>query len=120
MAAGIISPLLIIVVAVTALGSFTIPDYNLGFTVRVLRFGYIIAAAFLGFYGICLGLMVLLAHLVSLNSLGVPMLAPIAPKGRSSPRYHLARASFSDGQTSRSAWLQKCDSARITSQAWDP
>lgn len=85
MAAGIISPLLIIVVAVTALGSFTIPDYNLGFSVRIQRFGYIVAAAVFGFYGVCLGLMVLLIHLVSLNSLGVPMLAPIAPRGRSSP-----------------------------------
>ncbi len=83
-AAGIISPLLIIVVSVTALGSFTIPDYNLGFSVRVLRFWYIIAASLFGFYGICLGLMVLLTHIVSLNSLGVPMLAPLSPKGRSS------------------------------------
>ncbi len=83
-AAGIISPLLIIVVAVTALGSFTMPNYNLSFSIRVLRFTFIIAAAFLGFYGITLGLMMLIMHAVSIRSFGVPILSPIAPWQRSS------------------------------------
>ncbi len=84
-AAGIISPLLIIVVAVTALGSFTMPNYNLSFSVRLLRFGFIIAAATFGFYGIILGLMLLLMHMVTVKSFGVPMMAPIAPHRNSSP-----------------------------------
>ncbi len=84
-AAGIISPLLIIVVAVTALGSFTMPNYNLSFTVRVLRFGFIASAAVFGFYGIILLFMVLMMHAVTLRSLGVPILSPIAPRRNSSP-----------------------------------
>ena len=84
-AAGIISPLLIIVVAVTALGSFTLPNYNLSFSVRVLRFLFITVAAVLGFYGIVLGLMVLLMHIATLRSFGVPVLAPLAPRRKSSP-----------------------------------
>jgi len=83
-AAGIISPLLIIVVAVTALGSFTMPNYNLSFTVRVLRFGFIIASSLLGFYGVTLGLMLLIMHAASVRSFGVPILSPIAPRRKSS------------------------------------
>ncbi len=82
-AAGIISPLLIIVVAVTALGSFTMPNYNLSFTIRVLRFGFIIAASLFGFYGVTLGLMLLFMHAVSVRSFGVPILSPIAPRRKS-------------------------------------
>ncbi|MCI0182499.1 MAG: spore germination protein [Acidibacillus sp.] len=84
-AAGIISPLLIIVVAVTALASFTMPNYNLSFSIRVLRFGFILAAAFFGFYGVALAVMVLIMHAVSIRSFGVPILSPIAPWQRSSP-----------------------------------
>jgi len=84
-AAGIISPLLIIVVAVTALCSFTMPNYNLSFSVRILRFGFILAAATFGFYGIILGWMWLLMHMVSLRSFGVPIMAPIAPRRKSAP-----------------------------------
>lgn len=92
--AGIISPLLIIVVAVTALGSFTIPDYNLSFTIRILRFGFLILSGLFGFYGITLGMMALLVHSVSLNSLGVPMFAPVAPKGRASKDIIWRRPAF--------------------------
>ncbi|PWI58099.1 spore germination protein [Sulfoacidibacillus thermotolerans] len=84
-AAGIISPLLIIIVAVTALGSFTMPNYNLSFSIRVLRFAFIVVAAFFGFYGITLGLMVLVMHTVSVRSFGVPLLSPIAPWQKSAP-----------------------------------
>lgn len=84
-AAGIISPLLIIVVAVTALGSFTVPNYNLSFSVRVLRFGFLILASVFGFYGIVLGIMALLMHAVTLRSVGVPIMAPVAPRRNSAP-----------------------------------
>jgi len=84
-AAGIISPLLIIVVAVTALGSFTMPNYTFSFSVRILRFGFILAAGLFGFYGIILGILALVMHVATLRSFGVPMLSPVAPRQRSSP-----------------------------------
>lgn len=83
--AGIISPLLVIVVAVTALSAFTVPNYNFGFAIRSLRFAYIMLAAMWGFYGIMLGIMVLLMHIAGLKSFGVPMLSPVAPNKPSSP-----------------------------------
>ncbi|MEW6523796.1 MAG: spore germination protein [Bacillota bacterium] len=81
--AGIISPLLVIVVALTALGSFGIPDYGLQFGVRLSRFLFILAGAVLGFLGISAGLVLLALHLTSLKSFGVPVASPRAPYRRS-------------------------------------
>ncbi|MGE5528274.1 MAG: spore germination protein [Patescibacteria group bacterium] len=78
-AASIVSPILIIVVAVTALSSFAIPNYNASFSLRVLRFVFIGLSSVLGFYGIAFGLAALAVHLVSLKSFGVPFMSPAAP-----------------------------------------
>jgi len=77
--ASIVSPILVIVVALTALSSFAIPNLNLTFSIRVLRFGFILAASVLGLYGIALALFVLIIHLTSLKSFGVPYMSPVAP-----------------------------------------
>jgi len=77
--ASIVSPLLIIIVAITALSSFVIPNYTAAFTLRVLRFVFIFLASVLGFYGVAFGLMAFSIHLVSLKSFGVPFMSPIAP-----------------------------------------
>ncbi len=77
--AGLISPAVIIIVALTAVASFTIPNYEAGYSLRILRFIFIILSALLGIPGLMLGLMVLLAHLCSLRSFGVPYLSPITP-----------------------------------------
>lgn len=78
-AASIVSPILIIIVAVTALSSFAVPNYSAAFSLRVLRFVFIILAAFLGFFGMAFGITALSVHLVSLKSFGVPFMSPIAP-----------------------------------------
>ena len=77
--ASIVSPILIIVVAITALSSFAVPNYSAAFSLRVLRFVFIILAALLGFYGLGFGVMALSIHLVSLKCFGVPFMSPIAP-----------------------------------------
>lgn len=77
--AGFVSPLSVIVVALTAVASFTIPNYPVGTTLRALRFVLLFLAALLGAVGIILGLMVILFHLNRLRSFGVPYLSPIAP-----------------------------------------
>lgn len=78
-AASIVSPILIIVIAITALASFVVPNYNASFTIRILRFLFIIFAGFLGFFGIAFGVFIMTLHTASLNSFGVPFLTPIAP-----------------------------------------
>lgn len=82
--ANIISPILVIIVALTGLSSFAIPEINFNFGVRILRFGILFISSILGFYGMALFLIALLAYLVSLNSFGVPFLSPLAPYTRSS------------------------------------
>lgn len=82
-AANIVSPILIIVVAVTGIGSFAIPSFGLGFAFRILRFGYIFLAAMAGFLGITFGLFIHGIWLCSAKSFGVPFMAPFGPKTNS-------------------------------------
>lgn len=77
--AKIVSPLMILVVAITGLSSFAIPNYSVGFGVRLLRFALLALATVLGFYGVALGLFVLVVMLSAERSFGVPYLAPLAP-----------------------------------------
>lgn len=78
-AANLVSPVLIIIVAVTGIGSFAIPDFSLGYSFRTLRFAYLIAASATGLLGISLGIFINLLLLVNAKSFGVPFVAPFAP-----------------------------------------
>src|SRR4051794_255301 len=77
--AGLISNIMVIIVAITATANFVAPVYSLASATRMLRFILIIISALFGLYGILLGLILMVAHLASLRSFGVPYLAPIAP-----------------------------------------
>ncbi|MGI6575843.1 MAG: spore germination protein [bacterium] len=77
--AGIVSPLTVIVVAVTAISSFASPSYSSAAAFRMLRFPLMVLAATFGFYGITVCLILIGVHVASLESLGVPYLAPYAP-----------------------------------------
>ena len=77
--AGIVSPIMVIVVALTAISSFAIPQYNAGITLRMLRFVSMFSAALFGLYGIILFFLFLCSHLVKLKSFGVPYLSPTVP-----------------------------------------
>ncbi|MCM3676865.1 spore germination protein [Peribacillus simplex] len=77
--AGIVSSSMVIVVAGTAIASFTIPHASMMDAVRLLRFLMMVLAASFGLYGVGLGVIVLVAHTCSVRSFGIPYLAPIAP-----------------------------------------
>ncbi|MGP7818034.1 spore germination protein [Niallia sp. 01092] len=77
--AGIVSSAMVIVVAATAISSFTIPHYTMTDALRLLRFSFMILAATYGLFGIGLGVIVLIAHTCSLRSFGIPYLAPFSP-----------------------------------------
>jgi spore germination protein KA len=79
-AANIVSPILIIIVAVTGIGSFGIPNFSSAFSFRIMRFIYIFLGSMAGFLGISIGLFVNLIWLVSFNTFGVPFMAPFAPR----------------------------------------
>lgn len=70
---------MVIVVAITAIASFSIPNYEVSAAFRLVRFLLMVLAAVYGLYGIMLGLIIVLIHLCELKSFGIPFLAPIAP-----------------------------------------
>jgi len=77
--AGIVSPILIIIVSITAIGSFATPNYYLGLSARILRFAYIFLGAVAGFLGIVSGLFVNILLWTDTKSMGMPMGVPFAP-----------------------------------------
>jgi spore germination protein KA len=95
-AAGIFSPLLLIIVATSLMASFAIPDYFAAHPIRILKFFMIIMTGLFGFYGFVLAFTLILTNLVSINSFGVPYMAPLAPFNL----YDAIRAFFFNRSTS--------------------
>lgn len=77
--ASIVSPILIIIVAITGIASFAIPDFSFGFHLRYFRFLFILLGFMCGFLGISLGLFVYISLLCNLKSFGVSYTTPFAP-----------------------------------------
>lgn len=76
--AGLASPVVVIVVAFTALCSFAVPNEEFANAFRLLKFPLIFASAWLGIFGYLLGMLAILVHLSALTSFGVPYLMPFA------------------------------------------
>lgn len=81
--AGIVSPILIIVVAITGIASFAIPDFSFGFHLRYFRFMFVLLGFIAGFLGISLGFFVYISFICNLRSFGVSYASPFAPASNS-------------------------------------
>lgn len=77
--AGLVSPPVVIIVALTAIASFTVPTFSFGIAARLVRFIFILLGGALGLFGIQFGLLFMIILLASLRSFGYPFLAPLAP-----------------------------------------
>ena len=89
--ASIVSPILIIIIAITGIASFAIPDFSFGFHLRISRFLFIALAYMSGFLGIGLGLLIYISILCNIKSFGVPYMVPYAPlTSKTSTRYLVA------------------------------
>ncbi len=75
-AANLISPMIVIIEALTALGSFSIPNEELSESFRLLKYGMIFLCGIFGLYGYVTGWVLLLIHLSGLKSFGIPYLMP--------------------------------------------
>lgn len=93
--AGLTSNVLLIIVALSALASFTTPVYKMGNTIRLLRFPFLIFAQIYGLLGIVLCFCFLATHLLRLTSLGRPFLEPIYPPRSLDLKDALVRFPFS-------------------------
>ncbi len=96
--ANVVSPIMIIIVAITALGSFTVPSFSMSFSIRIMRFLYIIFGAVAGFLGIALALILNSLILASSKSFGVPFLTPFAP---------VTNGKYADKLTRKPTWKQE-------------
>lgn len=74
--ANLVSPIVVIVISFTALCSFAIPNEEFGTAFRILKFVFIGLCAWLGYFGMLLGLLAVLIHLSQLKSFGIPYLMP--------------------------------------------
>ncbi|NLB18972.1 MAG: spore germination protein, partial [Syntrophomonadaceae bacterium] len=77
--AGLVSTPMVIIVAFTGIASFVVPSYNAGIVVRIARFIFLIAAGLQGLFGIMIVFLIMIIHLASLKSFGMPYLSPLAP-----------------------------------------
>lgn len=75
--AGIIGSSMVMVVALTALSSFVVP--SLYEPAAILKFVFILVGGTWGLFGISVGFVLLLTNLCALESLGVPVMAPLSP-----------------------------------------
>jgi spore germination protein KA len=75
--AGIASPLMIIVIALTAISGYIVPP--LDGTIFILRVYFLIAGSIIGFYGIAFAGAVMFIHMCNMKSFGVEYLSPMAP-----------------------------------------
>lgn len=74
--AKLVSPIVVIIIAFTALCSFAIPNEEFATAFRLLKFFFIALCAWLGYFGMLLGLLAVLIHLSRLTSFGIPYLMP--------------------------------------------
>lgn len=77
--AGIVSSVMVIIVALTAISSLTIPYLELSVPARIIRFFLLILSAVFGLVGILFGMMIVVIHLTALRSFGIPYLQGMAP-----------------------------------------
>lgn len=74
--ANLVSPIVVVIVALTALSSFSIPNEELSEALRLIKYAMILGSAFFGILGLVLGWFVLLTHLSALKSYNIPYLMP--------------------------------------------
>ncbi|MFD1425430.1 spore germination protein KA [Kroppenstedtia sanguinis] len=93
-AAGFASPITVVIVALTTIGSFAAPAYNISIAFRMLRFPILILSGIFGLYGVMVGAVMIANHMLSLRSFGVPYLTPISPENKRGWLDTLIRAPF--------------------------
>lgn len=92
--ANLVSPMTVVVVALTALGSFSIPNEEFSEALRLVKYLFIFLGGGMGIVGLVFGWYFLLLHLAGLKSFGVPYLSPYVAQ------------EINDFQDMRDAWIR--------------
>ncbi|AFC31278.1 spore germination protein KA [Paenibacillus mucilaginosus 3016] len=91
-ASGLVSSPMVMVVAITGIASFMIPQYQTSIVYRILRFPLMLLSGIQGLVGLTLGVIIIVIHLCQLRSFREPYLSPLAPQHRKSWKDVLLRA----------------------------
>lgn len=78
--ARIVSPIVVVIVAVTGLASYTITEFRMASAIRLLRFGLLLCAWALGLVGLAIALLGIVVVLCTMKSFGMPYMSPITPR----------------------------------------
>ena len=78
--ANLVSPIVVMVVAITALGSLAIPNEEFASAFRLLKYFFLFLGGYLGIFGIVLGIYLTISHLCGLLSFGMPYMLPFIKK----------------------------------------
>jgi spore germination protein KA len=117
--ATLVSPILIIIVAITGICSFSIPDFSLSFTFRIYRFMYIILGYIAGFLGIGIGIFIQLIFMCNLQSFGTPYITPfVLGKNKRSISSYFVPPIWKRERNSKFINAQKSYSQRKISMVW--
>ena len=76
--ARIISPAVLVVVAVAGIAGYTMPSQDLSAALRLWRFLFSLLAGAMGLFGVVIGTVLLVGHLAGLESFGAAYLTPFA------------------------------------------
>lgn len=90
-AAGIVSPIAVIIVALTSIGGLLFSDIDVINSIRLWRLIFIIAATTLGLIGVVTAGIILITRMASLEVLGISFLAPFSPLNKEGLRYSIVK-----------------------------
>ncbi|MFL0365061.1 spore germination protein [Pseudobacillus sp. 179-B 2D1 NHS] len=114
--AGLTSNVLLIVVALSALASFTTPVYQVSNAIRLIRFPFLFFAQLLGLVGVAVCTAILVAHLLKLRSIGRPFLEPVYPLRLKDMKDALIRLPF-DKQVTRPLQMRSENTIKFESSS---
>ncbi|GAA0717532.1 spore germination protein [Clostridium malenominatum] len=77
--AGLVSPLIVIIVSLSLMCSFAMPDYTIMASIRLLKFMMIFLTGVFGLFGFIMGYTLIIIKIASINSFGIPYTAPVSP-----------------------------------------
>ncbi|MDW7675100.1 MAG: spore germination protein [Bacillota bacterium] len=77
--ANIFGPIIVMIVTLTIITSFAIPNYDLRTATRIIQFFTMIMTTMFGVFGFAVAFFYIAIHLVTLKSFGIPYMTPLAP-----------------------------------------